>query len=39
MLVFDVTKEESFDNIKKWLKTIDMVQLYDNTYYVFECDA
>ena len=25
MLVFDTTNEKSFDNIKQWLETIDMV--------------
>ena len=27
MLVFDVTKEESFHNVTNWLKAIDMVSM------------
>ena len=32
MLVFDVTNERSFDNIKQWLKTIDTVASYVASY-------
>lgn len=32
MLVYDITNPKSFDNIAKWLRNIDQVQNFINSY-------
>ena len=40
MLVFDVTNEQSFDNITQWLKTVDKVHSHVAiAIYMYECDV
>lgn len=36
MLVYDITNEKTFENIVKWLRNIDEVSVYENSFITFK---
>lgn len=39
MLVYDITNEKSFDNIKNWIRNIEEVKYYYYHYYMLASDC